>query len=278
LKELLRDGHSQLIQQLAGLPALRALPVEFARFNLQKVDLLFELTDGTLFHPELQSRNEEDMAIRMGTYAGPLHFAFHKPIKQSVLYVGFEPLTMPSHRVIGSHHFECPIIDIREFDADKLISSGFPSDIILSILASGGERRITEILERVGTYNTYERRRAFSFLMSLGRLRHNISTILIKESSRMPIYVEDLFLEDDPVYNEGIEVGQKIGEERGREAASAQARAEVESIFVAELNKRFQKIPPSYAKRIQAATQQDLLRWLLAVNSAPTLRDVFHSR
>jgi hypothetical protein len=90
----------------------------------------------------------------------------------------------------------------------------------------------------------------------------------------MPIYVEDLFLEADPVYNEG----QKIGEERGREAASAQARAEVESIFVAELNKRFQKIPPSYAARIQTATYQDLLRWLLVVRTASTLRDTFHSK
>jgi hypothetical protein len=275
LKDLLRDGRSKLIELLAGTAVVRTLFTEFPRFNLRKSDLLFELENGTLFHPEIQSRNEKKMPVRMGEYGLLIDDAYSLPLSQCILYIGQKAMRMPGTYIIARHVFSCPIVDIRDFNADILLSSGFPSDIVLAMLASGGEKRIVEILERLAVYDTRQRRRAVAFLLSLSTLRHGTSTILKKDQQRMPVYLADLNLEENYLFQQGEERGLKLGLQRGGQEATNQNRDQIANALTEALKKRFQRIPAKYAKRIQSANLDQLSSWFINATTANDLTEVF---
>src|SRR5256885_8903007 len=100
LKNLFLRLGPRLLQHLTGGHEIRAVRnVELQQLREvkeRKVDLLFDLDDGSLFHLDLQAQNNPQMPWRELDYRVLLHELYQQPIRQSVLYVGEPALTMPN--------------------------------------------------------------------------------------------------------------------------------------------------------------------------------------
>ena len=106
--------------QLTGFEVWRWLNVELPKLRNLRVDLLGETPAGGLFHIELQSRNDSDMARRMLEYALAIYGQYRRRPEQLVLYTGEAPMRMAGRFV--EFGFDCRIADIREFDTEPLRS------------------------------------------------------------------------------------------------------------------------------------------------------------
>jgi hypothetical protein len=73
---------------------------------------------GELFHIELQSRNDPDMAQRMLEYAIAIYGQYRRRPEQQVLYTGEAPMRMAGRFV--EFGFDCRVADIREIDPEPL--------------------------------------------------------------------------------------------------------------------------------------------------------------
>ena len=96
LKTLFQAPPPQLLQLLVGGQAHTMLTVEYPTVQMRRPDLVVRLTDGRLYHLELQSTNDPVMPWRMLEYFGLLCQHYGQPPLQQVLYVGEAPLTMPA--------------------------------------------------------------------------------------------------------------------------------------------------------------------------------------
>src|SRR5690349_902464 len=96
LKELFQSPPQRLLQLLSGGQAQELLTVEYPAVRVRRPDLLVRLIDGRLYHLELQSSNDSEMAWRMLEYLLLIHRQFGNAPLQQVLYVGDKPVAMPT--------------------------------------------------------------------------------------------------------------------------------------------------------------------------------------
>jgi hypothetical protein len=85
----------------------------------------------------------------------------------------------------------------------------------------------------------------------------------------MPIYLEDL--KESILYKDGQRHGEQIGQQR----AAAQHREQLIDLLSTALKNRFDRVPATYTKRIQAASTNQLLQWITNVATAIDLPSVF---
>ncbi|MFN7932108.1 MAG: hypothetical protein U0R19_02200 [Bryobacteraceae bacterium] len=97
LKLLFRRSKGVAIQRLPGGKVAEWLNVELRRVRNRRVDILARIEDGSFASLELQSRNDRTMAQRQAGYYLDLLRLLKKHVRQVVLYVGAEPLSMPDH-------------------------------------------------------------------------------------------------------------------------------------------------------------------------------------
>ena len=95
LKELFQSPPQRLLELLSGGQAQDLLTVEYPSVQMRRPDLLVRLTDGRLYHLELQSSNDTDMAWRMLEYLVSIYRQFDQVPLQQVLYVGDKPCRCP---------------------------------------------------------------------------------------------------------------------------------------------------------------------------------------
>ncbi len=188
LKTVLRRIGGRALRELTGFSVERWHNVEFSEVRDRRVDLLGETADDRLIHVELQSTNDPDMALRMAEYSYAIFRQFRRFPEQSVLYVGMAPLRMES-RLAGPHGaFECPIRDVREFDAEPLLASNSLEDNVIAVLLRLPDERgaVRRILERIGASPPEDRGAALAELMIFAGLR-NLEEVLDKEKEHMPL-------------------------------------------------------------------------------------------
>lgn len=135
LKTLLMRPDGVVLARLTGASIERWHNVELPEVRNLRVDLLGETASGDLVHIELQRANDPAMIWRMAEYAFSIKRRFGRWPSQFVLYVGQPPLRMPARVSSASLTFECCMTDIREFDAEALLSSPRLEDNIFAVLA-----------------------------------------------------------------------------------------------------------------------------------------------
>ncbi len=220
LKSLLTDSENSIFAQITGARRGRWLNVELPNVTQTRVDLLFETADvpARLIAMELQSTNDLLLPLRMAEYSLRV-FRLHKQFpEQYVLYVGSDPLNMPSALMGANHTCRYEIVDIRNWDAETLANSPFPADSVLAILARSSERRetIRRILERVAKLGKGPALdAAFSKLMILAGIR-KLGDVVQQEAKTMPI-LNDIMDHDviGPAIRQGIEQGLQQGLQQG---------------------------------------------------------------
>src|SRR5713226_4263105 len=94
LKTLFQSSHLLLLESLTDVPIREWINVEIPKAQMNKLDLVAWLTDGRLYHLELQSGNNSDMPWRMLEYYFLLWKRYGVQPLQQVIYVGGRPLSM----------------------------------------------------------------------------------------------------------------------------------------------------------------------------------------
>jgi predicted transposase YdaD len=272
LKSLLSGSENSIFRQITRAGPGRWLNVELPHVTQPRVDLLFDTADTVtlarrLIDVELQSTNDMLLPVRMAEYSlfvYRLHLIFPE---QYVLYVGNEELRMPSELVGPNIFCRYTIVDIRTFDAEMLLKSPFPADVVLAILARYAERPATirRILTRMAKMGKGpELNAAFSKLMILAGLR-KLGDAIQKEARNMPI-LDDIM--DHDVIGPAIRRGLEQGREQGTQT---EALAYTRRL----LSRRFGTLPPPIEDRLAKLSTAELEDLGLRLLDATALTDLF---
>ena len=229
-----------LADKLLGISPVNMveIPDELQRTIERKPDFLKKVTDKNgavyILQIEFQSSNETEMVLRMLEYKSMLMHKYGLPVKQFVIYLGNPKLSMkndlqqfmPAENEI---RFSYNLLNIKDFESEKLLESDIPEEIILAILGNYPKKDAVKIIQQIikrlqqVAKNKIELQRCIRQLSILSKLR-NLQDETIKNIEAMPIHFD---IETDVLYKRGKEEGIEIGEKRAAEKAQ---KEKIESI------------------------------------------------
>ncbi len=199
LKELVQSIGTSITQRLAGAAPREWINIEMARTKAPRADLVSWLNNGRLFQLEFQSENHKAMGWRMLDYGSFLEQEYGSTPIQVVLYIGNEPMTMPSGVETEFLTYRYTLIDIRDFDGESLLNSPEIGDVILSILCRTSDPLafLRWILQRLFQLEPSQRERCLRLLLLLSLKK--LGPIVAKEVATMGVVLdpmEDEYLRD----------------------------------------------------------------------------------
>ena len=261
LKTLFQSPPPQLLQLLVGGQAREMLTVEYPTVQMRRSDLVVRLTDGRLYHLELQSTNDPAMPWRMLEYFSLLCQAYGQPPYQQVLYVGDAALSMAVRLAYPTLSFQYEMIDIRTLDGETLLASAALADNLLALLCRLANPReaIQRLLARIAGVAGAARDDAIAQLLALAGLRR-LHPLVLEETKHMPIMIN---IRENPFFREVFEEGKQEG--RQKEAVALLCR---------QLEHRFGALSASARQQIEAADTPTLEAWSLRLLDATSLEEV----
>ena len=268
LKTLFQAPPQQLLRLLVGGQACEMLTVEYPTVRMRRPDLVVRLTDGRLYHLELQSDNDAAMPWRMLEYYGLLYQRYGQQPLQHVLYVGERPMTLVAQIDHATLLFEYEAIDVRTLDGQPLLHSTVLEDNILALLCRGGATRATVqyILARIANLSGTAQTEALTTLLILAGLRH-LQPLVREETQQMAIILD---IENNPFLRDIFEEGRQEGRQEGQiEGERALVRR--------QLARRFGVLPAWAEQHIAAADTTALEQWGLRLLDATSLEEVFRT-
>ena len=280
LKTLFQAPPQQLLRLLVGGQAREMLTVEYPTVRMRRPDLVVRLTDGRLYHLELQSDNDAAMPWRMLEYYGLLYQRYGQQPLQHVLYVGERPMTLVAQIDHATLLFEYEAIDVRTLDGQPLLHSTVLEDNILALLCRGGATRATVqyILARIANLSGTAQTEALTTLLILAGLRH-LQPLVREETQQMAIILDienNPFLRD--IFEEGRQEGHQEGHQEGRQEGHHEGQIEGERVLVRrQLARRFGVLPAWAEQHIAAADTTALEQWGLRLLDATSLEEVFRT-
>jgi len=209
------------------------------------MDLLGETGDGTLIHIELQSTNDELMAVRMADYGLRVYRQKRVFPEQVVLYLGEAPVRMKDRLELSRLSFRYRLVDIRDLDGERLLDSDAIGDNIIAILARVRDlhEAIRRVLRRIPALEPARRGRMLRLLMVVAGLRR-LGTEIEEETKRMPILND---INDHEVLGREYKRGVQVGAEQG------QVR-----LLRSMIEDRFSPVPSWVYERLNAAHGAEL--------------------
>jgi predicted transposase YdaD len=149
------------------------------------------------------------MPLRMLEYGYLIYCQHKREPYQLVLYVGYEKLSMESEIKLKNLYYRYRIIDIREIEADELLNSDSPEDVVMAILCrmAKPEKTIKEILYKLSTLPPKVMRDYILKLIYLSGLRR-LDKIIREEVKKMPITID---VREHVLFQEGLEEGIEKG-------------------------------------------------------------------
>ncbi|TAE19654.1 MAG: hypothetical protein EAZ95_01240 [Bacteroidetes bacterium] len=166
-----------------------------------------------ILHLEIQSTNDVRMLSRMRIYYALLRekYQYQLPVRQYLLYIGQEPLTMKNEDLDLPNPFRYELIDIQKIPYQNFLQSEVPEMVILAILANFQQQstqvvlgdifnRLAQLLHEDGRLNKYARH-----LYVLSKLR-NLTLETEKLLKTMPVIID---YTDDEFYVKGLQVAQQ---------------------------------------------------------------------
>lgn len=264
LKTLFQTPPQQLLHVLVGGEAREMLTVEYPSVRMRRPDLVVRLTDGRLYHLELQSDNDAAMPWRMLEYYGLLYQRYGQQPLQHVLYVGEPPMTLVAQMAHTALAFRYEAIDVRTLDGQPLLRSPVLEDNILALLCRGGATRATvqHILARIATLAGAARTEALTIVLILAGLRH-LQPVVREETQQMALTID---IENNPFLRDVFEEGRQEGQIEGE-------RALVHRL----LERRFGALPAWAEQHIAAADVATLEQWGLRLLDVTSLEEVFRT-
>lgn len=173
----------------------------------------------TVYHIEFQSQNDREMVCRNYMYSALFNHKYRKPVKQIVIYLGYDPLNMKIELVMPDFTFKYELLDMRSFSYRDFLNSNIPEEVILAILCNfendSNDLVISQILLKLRALDKSETlfKRHFIQLEVLSGLR-NLEQIIHQIRQKMPITFD---IQKLPSFQEGLEKGIEKGIEKGLE-------------------------------------------------------------
>ena len=253
--------------------------------------------DFVYLHLEIQGGSEAVFGKRMFTYNYRLFDRYDRPIASLALLADESPDWRPgeyTHEVLGCRHrFEFPMVKLLDFSMEEEALLAHPNPFAWVTAAhrmtratrGDAERRYQakRALVRVLYRKGWERRRIIEWLAILDwmmrlpeeldkRLWQEISEIEEEQRMRYVTSFERFYQEEwkEKGLKEGLEKGIEKGEALGYRKGES-------SLLQKQLKGRFGVLPTWVEQRLEAAEEQELERWGLALLTAPSLEAVFGS-
>jgi predicted transposase YdaD len=201
----------------------------------RKADVLRKVTDINnntyLLHIEFQVENDSQMLCRMTQYAALYMCKYGLPIKQFVIYMGDENVTMKAKIEHENFNFSYHIISLKDYDYKIFLQSDKPECKVFAILGNFGndgmekaiENIVSEVRSSVGS--GLELLKCINQFRILAQLRKEIDKLKLSDM----ISVSKFFKEEEDMFYikgkvrgkvegiaEGIVEGIAIGEEKSQ--------------------------------------------------------------
>ncbi|MBF0345516.1 MAG: hypothetical protein HQL06_14980 [Nitrospirae bacterium] len=225
IKELMEGIERPLIEKVLGIKAdkVSRLNVVTQLTDEREADFVLKVeNDGDapyIIHAEVQSTNDTKMVNRMLRYFVHIYTLHELVVKQYVIYIGKDRMTMKSTLDMSDIHYRYKLIDMRDVACEQFLYSGVPDEIILSMLCnSGGRDERTFAREILSEYvksvvEGLDLSKGIRQLEVFSKLR-DMQKIIIEEVGQMPIVYD---LETDIRFMQGVEKGLEKGILKGRE-------------------------------------------------------------
>nr|VFJ62893.1 MAG: Predicted transposase YdaD [Candidatus Kentron sp. DK] len=278
-KETIRHLAVDLATYLLELPidpdSLEVLPTEHQRVEDRRADLVVKLRehDGEPFvlHMEIRNDNDPVMQIRMMRYMTDILLAHPGlPIRQYLIYIGADPLTMPDGIHVPDLHYRYGLLDMHTLDCRHLLEMDNPDALVLAILCGFGDHDPQTVVNYIYTRlkallaNNLKRFREYVDMLHVLSGNRQL-TEQIEEAEKMLTQVE---VERMPFY--------KLGMEQGIEQGMALGRGEGEvALLTRLLGYKFGALPAKLRRRMEGARPEEVALWEQRVLSAQTLDEVF---
>jgi hypothetical protein len=266
LKLLFRSESSQAVQEIAGAPVKRWLDKELPAIRNTRADLVGETITGDVVHLEFMSENQPLFGLRMAAYYVEIYQAWARHPSQVLVYVGRAKLRMSGHFKSPTLSFRFRVVDLRELNGRRFLSSGEASDQILALLMRLKNRReaIRQILATIATLDARAREDALGQLMVICGLR-GIETEVEEEIRKVPVLNSLL---DHKVlgreFKKGLEQGRQEGEARGEA-----------KLLRRQLEHRFKRLPKWVPDRLATATPNQIEEWQERLLEEKSLAAIF---
>jgi predicted transposase YdaD len=272
LKELFHQAPQQLLRLLTGCEAVELLNIEYPAVKSRRADLVARLSNGSIYHLELQSKNDHKMLWRMLEYYSLLYQHYATPPLQQVIYVGQARANFTTQIQTEQLRFHYEFIDIRDIDCQTLLQSHSLADNVLAILCrlDNPAGVLRTLLSRINVLDDKTRKDMLLILANLADLR-GLNPLLEQERQQMSI---EISLENNIFMQEAYQKGQSFGEQIGLQAGKQAGEAH---ILCKMLEKRFGRLSPEIEQKIMTASLEQLEIWTDKLLDVATLDALFLS-
>ena len=211
LKAILLAASERFFRQVAGAPVAQWLITETPQVQNLRLDLLGVTSDDELVQIELQTTNDQSMALRMAEYYLRIVRQHKQFARQIVVYVGEAALTMPSEFISKTMQFSYTLLDIRQLDTETLLDSPNIEDNLLAILTNLRDPTgtIREILKRIAALPEQERKDTFTQFLIISGLRR--LEVAIEETAKTMSLAEIDAMLYEQVFGPKIRLGLQQG-------------------------------------------------------------------
>nr|VFJ48496.1 MAG: conserved hypothetical protein (putative transposase or invertase) [Candidatus Kentron sp. FW] len=278
-KEIIGQLAAYLAIYLLELPIepdfQEAMGTEHQRVEDRRADLVVKLREKGgepfLLHIEIQNDNDPKMPVRMMRYLTDVLLAYPEfPVRQYLIYIGAEKLTMPDRFEGLDTHHQYGLIDMRAVDCQYLLEKDAPEALVLAILCDFKDRDPQEVVDYIYTRlqellgdNTKRLRECIAMLHVL-----SVNRDLKKEIKEAEKMLTQIDMTRIPSYQLGMEKGLEEGMEKGIEKGEL-------AFLTRQLSHKFGPLPPKVEKRINNARSKELAMWGERILAAKSLDEVF---
>lgn len=226
LKHLVRD----FAVHLFGLPVteVELLDTEQQRVEGRRADLVAKVTlpdgEACLLHIEIQNGNDKLMHGRMLRYLSDIILAHPGlPVRQYLVYIGRERLTMADGFDMPDFSYRYRIIDLHAVDCEDFLRRDSPDAWVLAVLCDFGTRLPREVIHTIlirlkQRFSDHPPRlREYVDMLDILAGNRDLNIDICEELKMLTIDVEKL-----ATYQLGMEKGMERGVERGVAQGMAQ--------------------------------------------------------
>lgn len=259
------------------IEALEVLDTESQRIESRRADIVVLARDDSgelLLHLEIQNDNQREMPARMLRYLSELLLAWPgRPVRQCVIYIGRDPLTMADGIQQQGLSYRYRLLDMHRVDCELLIRRNDPDALVLAILCDfkGRNERdvVRDILIRLRKLTRESPQRFNDYLCMLEVLSANrdLKDCIREEEKMLNIAIEEL-----PSYEIGMEKGMEKGMESGLRQGSHDT---AELLLIRLLQAKFGALDEASLAYIEQTSTERLMAWAENALTAQSLEQVF---
>jgi len=236
LKAIVEDIAKYILK--ISIDNIEFVDAEKLRVESRRADIVAIVNNSFVLHLEVQNNNDKTMPYRMLRYWLDIKKDIRLPVKQYVIYIGKEKLSMKSNLLEDNVNYYYNLIDMKNIDCDLFLKEDTPDALVLAILCDFKDKNpkdvISYIIERL-KYHTKDNLQEFrKYLIMLEELSENRNLQeLIKEQEML----SEIKLEKLPSYEIGYERGEERGMQKGvQKGIQKGIQKAIKGIYVYEKN------------------------------------------